>query len=300
MTEPTQTTPSPIAVPWTPEMSSPPSKPTMQVPSQPQPQVYAPNPVQANPGHPTQQATLQAQSRANAQPMPQPYQAQQRPHLHTPTPVSAPSSVPAYPAQPHTAANPGHMLPTVPPVQQPPAPQAQRPQPMQPHHNPTPHAVPPQYQQQHQTAQQLALQPYAAHAHQTPQNLHAGPPPREPQAHSHLQATQMSGLYEEQQPQSKSFLAGLLKRSPRPDAIAADMPVASSGRESLFNKSFILGGLTGLVIGAFVLPIVIGMFSSDTSQSQARNFTQSSAAITPPSTAEGGSFIDDVIASDAP
>ena len=114
-----------------------------------------------------------------------------------------------------------------------------------------------------------------------------------------MQAAQMSGMYEEQ-PQSKSLLAGLLKRSPRPDTVATDMPVASTSRESLFNKNFMLGGLTGLVIGAFLLPMVIGLFSSDTPQPQALNFTQSSASITPPSTAEGGSFIDDAIASDAP
>ena len=118
-----------------------------------------------------------------------------------------------------------------------------------------------------------------------------------------MQTAHMPAGYEEQ-PQSKSLLAGLLKRSPQPDAVATEMPAASTGRESLFNKNFFLGGLTGLVIGAFVLPIVLGMFGSDTPQPQARNFTQSSAAVTPtsnaPSTAEGGSFIDDAIASDAP
>jgi len=132
---------------------------------------------------------------------------------------------------------------------------------------------------------------------QAPQNLHAGPPPLAPQAH--MQSAHMSEMYEEQ-PQSKSLLAGLLKRSPRPDTVATDIPVASTGRESLFNKNFMLGGLTGLVIGAFLLPMVIGLFSSDTPQPQARNFTQSSASITPPSTAEGGSFIDDAIARDVP
>jgi hypothetical protein len=193
------------------------------------------------------------------------------------------------------------------PVQQPPAPQAQKPQAVAPQHSPTQQASHPQHQYHHQHYQtpqqqeQHAPQPYAAHSPVQPpmatQTLHTGLPAHATEAH--MQTASMPAGYEEQ-PQSKSLLAGMLKRSPRPDEIATDMPAASTAQRSLFNKSFILGGVTGLVIGTFLLPILIGMFSSNTPQPQARNFTQSSAAVTPPSTAEGSSFIDDAIASDAP
>jgi len=71
MTEPTQTTPSPIAVPWTPDRANASPTAPLQASLPHQPQAYAPSPVQANPVHPTQQA----QSPTQAQPIPQPYQA---------------------------------------------------------------------------------------------------------------------------------------------------------------------------------------------------------------------------------
>lgn len=299
MTEPTPTTPSPIAVPWTPGMSVASPTPPMQMPPQP----YSPTQTQVSPAHPTPQVQIPAQ----AQPMPQPYQPEQRPQLHAQTPISAPAPVAAHPAQLHQPAYPGQLQTPVPHVQPPMAQQAQRPQPIAPHHGPTPQPLPPQHPHQNQTIQQHQPQhkpqPYAAHTQSqppiAPQNLHAGPPPLSPHMQGQINAAPMPAGNADQ-PQSKSLLAGLLKRSPKPHTGPSDMPAASTARRSLFNKNFMLGGLTGLVIGAVVLPMVIGMFSRDTSQSQARNFTQSSAAMTPPSIAEGGSFIDDAIASDVP
>ena len=71
---------------------------------------------------------------------------------------------------------------------------------------------------------------------------------------------------------------------------------AQSG--SLFNKNFALGAVTGLVVGAFVLPMVLGLFGGDAPvQTQA----QVQAPInTAPAATTGDTFIDNAIAADAP
>lgn len=99
----------------------------------------------------------------------------------------------------------------------------------------------------------------------------------------------------------------LLKRAPKP-ALAAEqmldvnqmlpsgaaMPQASSG--SIFNKNFILGAVTGMVIGAFVLPMILEQFTGKKpSQVQAHASTITEFDPNAPAIEQGETFLDKAI-----
>jgi hypothetical protein len=130
-------------------------------------------------------------------------------------------------------------------------------------------------------------------------------------------------------PEPKSLLAKLLKRSPKPAeaSLAApnlamqtpnfeaampsaeqfQPPLKSSG--SLLNKNFALGAVTGLIVGAFVLPLLINMVLGDTTsqaQAQAKSGAvaqaESMTEFDPnaPAIEEGETFLDAAIGTEAP
>jgi len=260
MTEFTPTSPTPTAVPWTPDMAVPPAPTTAPSPAP----IPPPQPV-AHPAHqPMPSVVQQPQYQAQAQhPMPQtpqmnpPVQPQTQAHLplrqqmaqqiHPQQAVQSPQQIPAqYGAAP------------------------------QPHYGQQ--HLPPHMQQP-----QMAAQPAPG---QLPRQGmgHAMPPPAVP----HLQQqAQMTGdgahLASAATDRPKSLLGKLLKRSPKPiqapqvmdinPALSAAVPAASG---SLFNKNFVLGAVAGLLVGAF-LPVIIGMVSgggNEPIQAQVQSPTQ--------------------------
>ena len=111
--------------------------------------------------------------------------------------------------------------------------------------------------------------------------------------------------------ESKSFIAKLLKRSPKPEQTELDMqtPMQSGPAKSgsLFNKNFAIGAVAGLVVGAFVLPMVLGLFGGDApvqTQAQAQAGPLPGFDINSPAVEGDGfkadTFIDNAIAADAP
>lgn len=88
-------------------------------------------------------------------------------------------------------------------------------------------------------------------------------------------------------------------------------PVAAAKPKSgsLLNKNFFLGAITGLVVGAFVLPTLLGMFFGDSSAdvraqapTQAQSPVREIASFDPnaPALEEGATFLDEALAADAP
>lgn len=78
----------------------------------------------------------------------------------------------------------------------------------------------------------------------------------------------------------------------------SELSAPNSG--SLFNKNFVLGAVTGLVIGAFVLPMALDMFSGDAPvQAQAQSGPPPGFDTTAMTT-DSDTFIDEAIAADAP
>lgn len=82
-----------------------------------------------------------------------------------------------------------------------------------------------------------------------------------------------------QDPEPKSLLGKLLKRSPKPTladpimesnlAAAAAAPTAAASG-SLFNKNFLLGAIAGLIVGAFILPMVLNFLGGGSEPIQAQ------------------------------
>jgi len=124
---------------------------------------------------------------------------------------------------------------------------------------------------------------------------------------------------------SKNILQKLLRRSPKADqngdpsyenriaGLAPDHPGSPS--RSFFNKNFVMGTVTGIIIGAFVLPMIINQFVSDSSRqtyaesqsisegqtnalSGAQEFSDNNLNV--PASSEGQTFLDAAIAADEP
>jgi len=65
-------------------------------------------------------------------------------------------------------------------------------------------------------------------------------------------------------------------------AAVAAAPAAIRSSGSLFNKNFILGAVTGLLVGAFLLPVLIEMVTgggNDPIQAQAQSPAQAKASV---------------------
>jgi len=230
------------------------------------------------------------------------------------------------------AAAPVHMQPAAPMQQAVQHQQMHAPQQAQPHmqgHMPARAPMPQQQMQQQHMQQQMPqqrmqpaqmaaqIQPHAqaqlqAQAQNYAQN------PRQMMGHN-----PQVGMAAPQQPQhvempgaaeSKSLIGKLMKRAPKapqmPQVVtenplltaAAAAPVAatvaSSG--SLFNKNFLLGAVTGLVVGAFVLPMVLDQFGLNKAplQSQAQALGQALPEFDPNAPViveQGEAFIDAAI-----
>lgn len=258
MTEPMQTNPSPIAVPWTPDMMNPHAAPA------PQPAYQQPNPLQPQ-AAPIQQAQPQARP-----PVQNIAATPQIPHGYAPQPQSQPAQFMPPPSQP------AQMTPA-----------------------PAPQMMQPQFAQA-QTPQSRAPQPQYARSHQTQisqQMPQAGPPPLA--QHLRVPAPVAEPMVQTKT-KSKSLFAKLLKRSPKPVNAQPESTVPAAGSESLFNKNFALGALTGLVIGAFVLPMAIDMFSGSAPVQAQAQAGPPSGFDNAPTASEGETFIDAAIAADAP
>ncbi len=272
MSEPTHT--NPVAVPWTPEMTgqNAPVAPQSVGPGQPMP----PHPPQPYPAH--SQPAYQG-SHAQSQPQsPQAYSA-------NPAAQHSPQQAPQPPVQ-YAQPQPVHQhAPAQPAYIQHGQPQS-RVQPQQPYRQAEPAG----------TAQQPMQ--YREPGNSPPQSSSAFAPQLQQAAHQGIAEPAARG----------GLLSRLLKRSPRPDQnghnagigqmggrMAAHMPsqmqnaaaqVTASGQAlsdvrprsgSLFNKNFFLGAMTGLVVGAFVLPLIINTIAGDTSSQ-----TQAAAQFQPP------------------
>ena len=117
-----------------------------------------------------------------------------------------------------------------------------------------------------------------------PHQQGAMPPPAQ-----HLQqAAQMAAPAE-----SKSLIGKLLKRAPKPVqqvqqmaeaspslATVAAAPAAVKSSGSLLNKNFALGAVVGLLVGAFVLPQIVGLLGGKKGAVQAQ--AQSPAQVQAP------------------
>jgi len=270
MTEPTPTNPSPIAVPWTPEMMNPqaasPTQPSYQplqdqpyqTQNHPQPQPYAPPQIAPNSAF------------AQAAPAPQ------MPQAHAPHPQYQSEPRPA-PIQPSAYMPPGQQ----PQLTSSPSPQMQQPL----------------------RAQLAHAQPAPAHYNQAPliqpspstQFPQAGPPPVAP--HMHVPSMDSPTGAEAG---SKSLFAKLLKRSPKTTQLEPGQPTPSGQSNSLFNKNFGLGAVTGLVIGAFVLPMALGLFGGKPTVQPEVNLAPAPFVEDTSTAANADTFIDNVIAADAP
>lgn len=231
-----------------------------------------------------------AQSVAPTQPQYQP-----APQYQTPQPAYAQTAAPqpypqvAQPAQPI----PHHGFAAQPQVQQPHMPPSQMAQPQM-HSAQYAPASQPQHHLMPAPAPQMA-QPMYAHAPAAPQFSQAAMP-----LAPHMRVPQQAATQEIIAPvESKSFLAKLLKRSPRPEQLETDIqPPAKSG--SLFNKNFALGAVVGLVVGAFVLPMILGLFGSDASvQTQAQAGPLPEFDINSPAV-EDDTFLDNAMSSGEP
>ena len=272
MTEPTPTNPSPTAVPWTPDMMAPQNPPNAQPQIQAQPyQAQQPQsaPMQSQPQQPAQQP--QPQAMLQAYPAPSQYAAQP---VAQPTPQHMPQ-----------AGTPSH------------TPQAFTPQTQyQPAQFATSHPHHPQMASPQQPYLQTA-QPHHAQPQTTQHFTQAGPPPLAP--HMRVPAT-LPDQTPAIEPESKSLFAKLLKRSPKPVETQSEIPAPAANSGSLFNKNFALGALTGLVIGAFVLPMALNMFSSEAPVQAQAQAGPPAGFEAMPTAVEGETFIDEAIAADAP
>ncbi len=165
----------------------------------------------------------------------------------------------------------------------------------QPHMPAQPQLQQPQYLPTVQTYPQMAMpNPHNAQPHYVPAEpfVQPGPPPLAPHMQAPLQSIETPA-------ESKSLFAKLLKRSPKAQPSNTDFTEAEASG-SLFNKNFLLGAITGLIIGAFVLPMALNLVGGNTpSQAQAQAGPPPVLDVTP-TMAEGGTFIDNAIASDAP
>ena len=115
-----------------------------------------------------------------------------------------------------------------------------------------------------------------------------------------------------EQAQSKSLFAKLLKRAPKPKVPSAvtDMPVAAvtataaaATSTSLFNKNFAFGAVAGLVVGAFVLPMLLNMIGGGDAPAQKQAIAQAPTAaktVKAPTPVDGETFIDQAIATKTP
>ena len=273
MNEPTPTNPTPTAVPWTPDMQTPPAPVVSPTPS-PVPAPLQPPVQQTTAAQPAYPAA--AQPAAQRQPVqayaPQP-QAQPAPRVQQHAPAA---QQPRY-AQP---AAPQHMAP------------------MQAPHGQAPHAHAQQPQVQHAQVQHAQGQPvhgqYAPPA--APQHFPQAAIPPLVAAHAQTAAQAVPA-------ESKSLIAKLLKRAPKAELAPAtnvQMPQAS---ESLLNKNFALGAVTGLVIGAFVLPMLlnkIGIGNAPAPKQALATAPASVSNVAAPVPADAETFIDRAIADETP
>lgn len=239
---------------------------------------------------------------------------QPTPTLPTPlaVPWTPPASAPAQPAAPQYAAQP-YISEPAPQPQFYGQPQAQYPAAA---HNGAPQAYSPQHPAASQAHQSYAQTPHGMAYDQSPgmnpgqnqpqfppqgqpyqaQMVHPGQPPM-PQMSQHMTPAQMPAT--EAAP-SKSLLKSLLNRKPK--AVKAEGE-AKSTSGSLFDKNFIFGLAAGLVLGLVVLPLVFGGSNAPSATSVAQySAPQTTVQTDPLATAqtEGESFVDSVLASDAP
>lgn len=130
------------------------------------------------------------------------------------------------------------------------------------------------------------------------------PPPLAPHLQVQPQAhQQMAGSVPAANHEPKSFLAKLLKRSPRPQTADVDIQKAAISSGSLFNKNFAIGAVTGLLAGAFVLPMIVNMFGGGkavAAQTQAQLSVPAVINTAPAAPTSGETFIDAALAADAP
>jgi len=200
-----------------------------------------------------------------------------QPHQAAPIPPHAPMRQPALQmpqhavqAQPVQGFQPqSHM----PPAQTYPSAAQQNPG----HMTPQPGFQPPQNQQ-----------PHAQHPHgqfQPPQMATPGYPPM----------PQPTAAVVQEKPESKSLLAGLLKREPK--AATAEGQAASATSRSLFDKNFIFGLAAGLILGFLVLPMVFGGSSEPAYSPVAETAVAPVAEL---ELMEDESFVDAALAEDVP
>jgi hypothetical protein len=277
MNKPTPATalPTPTAVPWTPDMMG-------------QPQVNAQAAVQTSPGAPTPQGFGQ--------------QAM-------PPQMTQPQGFPPQPFAPMPQSAPQSYAPSQPPVPAPaPAQEFAAQHQMQPHPQPQPQVqAHPHYQAQtygqvnpHAMPQMAPPPLMAAPPHQMPPQMNR--PPFAPQEYPSVAPAAGSAA----QPESKSLLAKLLKRKPKADlASPAVPPEAAAKPESLLNKNFALGALTGLVIGAVVLPMLMGvLFGEAPTAAQVQAAAQPIAPVefveSAALTIEGETFVDNALNAETP
>ena len=100
------------------------------------------------------------------------------------------------------------------------------------------------------------------------------------------------------QPQYSAPQMGAIAHSPLQ---AQGLPKITGSSGSLFNKNFALGAVTGIIVGAFVLPILINLVAGDTSpQTQAQFQTAPSGDINASDAAFNTeeTFLDAAIAAD--
>ncbi|MEP4052754.1 MAG: hypothetical protein ABJN22_10965 [Litorimonas sp.] len=213
------------------------------------------------------------------------------------TPTTAPQIADAIPAPVYNAPQ---AQPQIQPVPYQPAPQAYaQPAPQQ----QVPHTLmqPVQYIPAPHPSQHL--QPQAPS--QMPQPPQYAPPQHHPRPQQHyVQPGPPPPLTPQMQPAledepSKSFIVNLLKRSPKPQSSEQNVQTPA-GSGSLFNKNFAIGAVTGLVVGAFILPMVLNLIGGDAPAQSQVQYTPSSIVEITPTTTDGDTFIDNAISSDAP
>ena len=298
------TNPTPKAVPWSPEMMTPetpagspvqnhaPRLPDMQSDMQPQMQA---GPNQAAPQYRPSQPEYAGQAEPH---MPQGFE----PHSHMPpAPFQAPGQASAHASDPYAAAPQPQYAPS---PQYAPA--------LQPVHH-MQQSAPPQmasaaavpFQRPSPPDRHMPGQMSAQFSGQ-PQYAQPGPPPPLPSAlpaQMHLAALEQTQAAVQTPKKSKTMIANLLKRSPKPAEVDVGKPITSG---SIFNKTFVLGTVTGLIIGAFVLPMAIGAFGGGSpTQAQAQTQAKTQAGTNTefnaaPAASGGDTFIDNAIATDSP
>ncbi|GGX67571.1 hypothetical protein GCM10011309_16640 [Litorimonas cladophorae] len=108
------------------------------------------------------------------------------------------------------------------------------------------------------------------------------------------------------QPEAKSLLSKLLKRKPKANLARPAAPTEAAAKpESLLNKNFALGALTGLVIGAVVLPMLMGvLFGEAPTAAQVQAAAQPLAPVEFVESAalavEGETFVDNALNAETP